>query len=349
MGTAGMLAGNHGSRLQDKVRAMRVFGVVLVLWLASVPASASDTGQALRVAVLKFGTVSWVIDVITHHGLDRKHGLRLSVTPLASTLATKVALQAGSTDVIVSDWLWVSRQRRTGADFTLAPYSTALGAVMVQEASEIEGLADLKGRTVGVAGGPLDKSWLLLTAFARRSAGIDLISETRQVFGAPPLLAEKARQGELDAVLNYWHFCARLEAHGFRRLVDVHAAMAGLGAQGRLPMIGYVFSEAWARKNPELIAGFLKASAEANALLAGSEAEWQRLRPLMRAGDDGTWRALRDRFREGIPKPGTTADGADAALLFGVLAKLGGAKLVGPGESLAAGTFWHGAGPMSSP
>ncbi|MGI9384118.1 MAG: ABC transporter substrate-binding protein, partial [Methyloligellaceae bacterium] len=206
---------------------------------------------------------------------------------------------------------------------------------------------DLKSRTIGVAGGPLDKSWLLLTAFARRSAGIDLIAETHQVFGAPPLLAEKARQGELDAVLNYWHYCARLEAGGFRRLVDVHAAMAGLGAEGRLPMIGYVFSEAWAKRSPELIAGFLRASAEANALLAGSEREWERLRPLMRAGDDTTWRLLRDRFREGIPKPGSSVDDADAALLFGVLVKLGGSKLVGPGGSMAAGTFWRGAGAPS--
>ncbi|MGI9385455.1 MAG: ABC transporter substrate-binding protein, partial [Methyloligellaceae bacterium] len=211
---------------------MRVLGVLVALWLAAVPLSAAQAAKTVRVAVLKFGTVSWVIDVIKHHGLDRKHGLSLDVTPLASTQATKVALQAGSTDIIVSDWLWVSRQRRTGADFALAPYSTALGAIMVPGASPIRRLADLKGRTIGVAGGPLDKSWLLLTAFARRSAGIDLIAETHQVFGAPPLLAEKARQGELDAVLNYWHYCARLEAGGFRRLVDVHAAMAGLGAEG---------------------------------------------------------------------------------------------------------------------
>lgn len=323
---------------------MRVLGVLVALWLAAAQASAAQAGQTVRVAVLKFGTVNWVVDVIKHYGLDRKNGVTLAVTPLASTQATKVALQAGSADIIVSDWLWVSRQRNAGADLVLAPYSTALGAVMVPGRSPAKGLADLRGRTIGVAGGPLDKSWLLLTAFARRSAGIDLIAETRQVFGAPPLLAEKARQGELDAVLNYWHYCARLEAKGFRRLVDVHAAMAALGAERRLPMIGYVFSESWAKRNPELIAGFLKASAEANAMLAGSEREWERLRPLMRAGDDGTWRLLRDRFREGIPEPGSSVSDTDAALLFGVLAKLGGSKLVGPGRGMAAGTFWRGAG-----
>ena len=51
--------------------------------------------------------------------------------------ATNVALQAGAVDIIVTDWLWVSRQRSAGSDLTLFPYSTAVGAIMVREASPI--------------------------------------------------------------------------------------------------------------------------------------------------------------------------------------------------------------------
>jgi len=36
-------------------------------------------------------------------------------------------------DIIVSDWLWVSRERGLGAKLTFYPYSSALGAVMVPE------------------------------------------------------------------------------------------------------------------------------------------------------------------------------------------------------------------------
>ena len=92
--------------------------------------------------------------------------LSLQVVELASPEAGKIALRAGNADIIVSDWLWVSRERALGAKLTFYPYSSALGAVMVPASSPIRTLADLKGRKLAVAGGPIDKSWLLLQAVA---------------------------------------------------------------------------------------------------------------------------------------------------------------------------------------
>ncbi|PMZ86179.1 ABC transporter substrate-binding protein, partial [Pseudomonas sp. FW305-42] len=86
------------------------------------------------------------------------------VTELASPEAGKIALRAGNADIMLSDWLWVSRERALGARLTFYPYSSALGAVMVPAASPIKTLADLKGRKLAVGGGPIDKSWLLLQA-----------------------------------------------------------------------------------------------------------------------------------------------------------------------------------------
>lgn len=313
--------------------------VLFVLLVVPQPALASTNGL-VRIAVLKFGTVSWVLDVIKHHRLDKKEGIDLQITLLAGTQATKVALQAGAADIIVSDWLWVSRQRRSGADFVFRPYSTAVGAVMVREDSPIKSLADLKGAKIGVAGGPLDKSWLFLAAYARKHYSFNLREETNQIFGAPPLLTQKAIQGELDAVLNYWHYCARLEAAGFRRVIEVQDAAKGLGVKSKIPMIGYVFSSAWAGKNKKHIAAFLRATDKANEILKTSNEEWQRLRQLMRAKDDRAWRVLRDRFREGIPSMQQQGNDRDIRVLFGILAKLGGKKLVGSGTELAPGTFW---------
>ena len=70
--------------------------------------------------------------------------------------------------MIVSDWLWVSRQRSEGSDVTQVPYSTAVGAIMVKEDSPIRSVADLKEKKIGVTGGPLDKSWLLIQGLAKR-------------------------------------------------------------------------------------------------------------------------------------------------------------------------------------
>ncbi len=153
--------------------------------------------------------------------LDAEAGLAIDTTELASTEAGKIALKGGAADVIVSDWLWVTRERALGDDLVFYPYSSALGAVMVPANSPIHDFVSLKGRKLGVAGGPLDKSWLLLQALARRS-GVDLAKEAEIAYGAPPLLTQKALQGETDATLTFWNFCAELEAKGMRRAVAMN-------------------------------------------------------------------------------------------------------------------------------
>ncbi|MGW9231847.1 ABC transporter substrate-binding protein [Pseudorhizobium sp. NPDC055634] len=303
------------------------------------PAFGAPDLPKIKVGVLKFGTVSWELDTIKHHGLDRKNGVEVEVLDFAGEDATNVAMLAGDLDIIVSDWLWVSRQRSEGEALTLAPYSTAVGAIMVKEDAGLRQLPDLVGKKIGVAGGPLDKSWLLIQGLARQDHGLDLTEEAEIVYGAPPLLAEKALSGELDAVLNFWHFCARLEAQGFRRMLGADDAARGLGASGPVSALGYVFREEWADGNEAVALNFIRASAEAKALLATSDPEWQRLAPLVRA-DGRTLEVMRDRYREGIPNRPVAEEEADAAKLYGVLAALGGEKLVGKAPRIAPGTYW---------
>jgi NitT/TauT family transport system substrate-binding protein len=52
-------------------------------------------------------------------------------------------------------------------------------------------------------------------------------------------------------------------------------------------------------------------------------------------------RILRDRYRAGIPRRPIADEEADARVLYGVLARLGGAELVGPAPALAPGTFYR--------
>jgi NitT/TauT family transport system substrate-binding protein len=317
----------------------KLLGLAMVL----ASAHAADAAEMVRVGVLKFGTVNWELNTIQHHKLDQAQGVKVEMVALASEDATNVALQAGSVDVIVTDWLWVSRDRAQGRDLTFVPFSSSVGAIMVPADSPTRSLADLKGKKLGVAGGPLDKNWLLIQGLAKRDHGLDLATAAKINYGAPPLLAEKAAQGELDAVLNFWQFCARLEAQGFRRLVSGQDAAKALGTQGPVAAIGYVFHEKWASEHKSAALGFLRASREAKKILGSSDEEWQRLNEVIKATDETTLKTLMTRFREGIPARSLAEEEADAARLYEVLAGLGGEKLVGPSKSMAAGTYWTAA------
>jgi NitT/TauT family transport system substrate-binding protein len=307
-----------------------------LFWLTS-PAQATDT---LRLAIQKTGTVAWELAVIRAHGLDKKADLNIVTVELASPEAGKIALRGGSADVIVADWLWVSRERHLGTQLVFYPYSSALGAVMVPASSSIRTFADLKGRKLAVAGGAIDKNWLLLQA-AMKQDGIDLKSQANVVYGAPPLLAAKTASGEMDATLNYWNFCAALEAKGFRRIGGIEDILPKLGAKGRTAMIGYVFGERWAEKNRDAIARFIAVTQQAKQILASSDEEWDRIASVTGAPDRTTLHTYRTRYREGIPRRSIVDEQSDARTLYRVLAEIGGTDLVGPFKELDPGTFYH--------
>jgi NitT/TauT family transport system substrate-binding protein len=308
--------------------------------LAATPLAACFGADTIRVAVQKTGTFAWELAVIRAHGLDKTANLTIEATELASPEAGKIALRAGNADVMVSDWLWVSRERTLGAKLSFYPYSSTLGAVMVPTSSPIRSLTDLRGSKLAVAGGPIDKSWLLLQA-AVKQEGLDLKSGATIVYGAPPLLAAKAVGGEVDAVVNFWNFCAALEAKGFRRLAGIEDILPKLGAKGRIAMIGYVFDEGWANANRDAVERFITMTRAAKEILAKSDDEWEKIAPMTGAADAATVHAYRDRYREGIPRRSIADEEADAQVLYRVLAKIGGSELVGSATELAPGTFYH--------
>lgn len=295
--------------------------------------------EALRIAVLKFGTVNWELDTILREGLAAQYGVDLQVRGVASGSAGKIAFESGGADMIVSDWIWVARQRAAGRDYVFAPYSRSVGSLIVAGDSPARDITDLRGARIGVAGGPLDKGWLILQAHGRAQR-IDLARDAEPVFGAPPLLMQQGLSGALDAVLTYWHFEARMRAQGFRRLIRVGEAAAALGLPGDIPLLGYVFREALLRERPGMVAGFLAASAQAKSLLAEDDAVWDALRPRMKAETPEIFEALRTGFRKGIPHGPVDEDGA--AALFAKLAELGGERLVGEAKALPAGVFHVG-------
>ena len=321
-------------------RALAFGASLLGALVMSMAAQAADLGT-IRIGVLQFGTVSWELDVIKQHELDAKEGFTLEVTGFASNDAADIALMGEAVDGIVEDWLWVSRQRADGVPLTFIPYSSSVGALMVPTDGSIDSLADLEGKRLGIAGGPLDKSWLLIQALAKEQ-GVDLAEVSELVYGAPPLLAEKFKSGELDAVINYWHYAARLEAEGHRRLLDVTQAQEGLGVPADTPQLGYVFREEWADEHPDLVQAFARASRAAKAVMDESDEEWERLRALTRAEDDATLDALKRRYREGIVHSWGDRERQAAGQLYGVLAELGGEELVGSSPVLVDGTFWSG-------
>ena len=319
---------------------MRALTKILV-GLTALAASfglARAEAPTLKAAVLKIGTVNWELDTIKHFGFDKANGFTLDVAGMAGTAATRVALLAGEADIAVADWIWVARQRAEGKNLMFIPYSKSVGSLMVKKGNPAKTLADLAGQKIGIAGGPVDKSWLILQAYAKQKHGMDLKAQTEQVFGSPPLIFKSALSGEVDGAINFWHFAAKMGTRGLKPLVNVIDAAKELGLDPDMPLLGYVVRGELAEENPNLVAGLMAASRAAKEKLRDDSTAWDRLRPKMRAKEDRDFEALKAGFIAGIPNPGPVDTNA-AAKMLELMAELGGEKLVGNATTLPDGVF----------
>lgn len=310
-------------------RRQACLGAAATMIAAATPARAA---ARIRIATQKTGTFSWELELMRARGLDKAGGFEIDVVELASPDAGRIALRGGSADVIVTDLTWIARQRALGDRMLFHPYSSTIGAIMVAETSPIRALGDLRGRKLGVAGGPLDKSFVLLNALAARSK-LDLSREAQLVYGAPPLLTQKLLQGELDALLTYWNFAAHLQARGHRELINMADVQTALGASAPVAFLGYGFSEAFAQRQRAALDAFLRAGRRTKELIVADDDAWAQIAPRTGVDDPRERDLYRRLYAAGVPRDDAAAR-EDALRLLALLDAAEGGKLGAPDAGL---------------
>ncbi len=293
----------------------------------------------IRLGVLSSGTLSWELAAMQHENLPDSSGLVLESIPLTDQQAGKVALQAGSVDIIISDWVWVSSMRLQGRDYSFYPYSSSAGGLMVPANSPIKTLSDLQGKKLGIAGGELDKNWAILQALALQQK-INLNQALEKVYAAPPLLNQQLLNQRIDALLTYWQFAARLEAQGYRQLLSGEEMIQALGVTQTIPSLGYVFKQSWADQNKAALQLFLKKAQAAKNTLCDSQQAWQKIIKLTETQDVVTQQQLRTRYCQGRIAQWGVAEQKAVDTLYQKLQQIEDSKLTSSKAPLPVEMFW---------
>ena len=125
---------------------MRIILYIIVFFL-SIIFSANVVfakNNEITIGLLKFGTVNWEIDIIKTNKLDQKNNIKIKTKFFANKNAAAIALQGNAVDIIVTDWIWVSRQRSENRKYVFYPHSMSIGGIMVSHDSEIMTISDLE-------------------------------------------------------------------------------------------------------------------------------------------------------------------------------------------------------------
>ena len=287
--------------------------IVVALAFAATGAAAADR---IRLAVQRTGTLAWELDVIKTHGLDRKADLDIEPSSWPRTEAGKIALKGGSADLMLSDWLWVARERSLGDSLVFYPSSSTLGAVMVPAHSPIRNIADLKGSKLAVAGGPIDKSWLLLQALARRAgvdlkkAGDDRLRRAAAAVGEGAAGRDRRHADVLELLRRAREQGAQARHRDGRRSCRPRRQRAGRDRRLHLRRAP------GPRATDRRVDRFLDAARQAKEILAGSEAEWQRLAPRIGVTDAERARDLSPALCRRHPAPAARRRGGRRARAY---------------------------------
>ena len=314
------------------------FFLIFLIFFSIVDTKAEE--NTLNIGLLKWGSVNWEMNIIEHNKLDKKNNVIIKKKFFSTKNAAAIALQGKAVDVIVTDWIWVSRQKAENKSYFFYPHSMSVGGIIVKHDSEIIDLNTLKNKKLGIAGSSIDKSWLLFRAYSKKKMAVDPINFLKPTYAAPPLLNEFIERNEIDAVLNYWHYNARLKSKGYRELISVENILKDLGIKTKIPAFGWVFSEKFGKENKNLINNFLKASKEAKRIMLSSDNEWERIFPLTKANDRTTLINLRDAYRNGIPLSFGNNEIEETKKVFKILAEYGGRNLVGKKNEISPNIFW---------
>lgn len=260
----------------------------------------SFIGQAAAQDVVKIillpGTQLFPIMTMEKQGIDKKYNLVLEKRKVVSVSALYTSLRAGEVDVGFGAWISIALFRSKGAPLTNV-YSMYgyTNDVLVKADSPLKSFTDLKGKRVGLFGGPAAGTTALFRLECIKFFGFDPLKESKIQFGAPPLLKGLVAKGEVDAALLLDPIIVSMLETGKYRSIgnigDIYREKTGQ----QLMLVSVVANENFAKKNPDAVKRFVKAYKESVLYIKSHPEIWSWLAKAVRIKTDAGARLLKNR------------------------------------------------------
>jgi NitT/TauT family transport system substrate-binding protein len=255
---------------------LAIYGSVPRAALAAAEATGGEKAKQATVKVIVIdGTQRFPIYAMRTRGIADKYNLKVEEIPVSGPQAQYTAMQTGDFQVATTAWFPVVLMRAQGYKFTIVfPVSSYTDDIVVPADSPLKSMADLKGKRVGISGGPASSGTWIFRTEAVRFFGFDPMKDAKVQFGAAPLLTGLMENNELDAVLIQNPQVVRLlETKKFRSLAsfgDIWREKTGQDVM----LVTIVMNEDWAKANREIAKRFVAAFKESAEYLKAHAEVW---------------------------------------------------------------------------
>ncbi|MBI3090962.1 MAG: ABC transporter substrate-binding protein [Candidatus Tectomicrobia bacterium] len=250
-------------------------GVMLGLLLGMGLAARAQGLVDVRVYVLQ-GTQMFPVEIMQRQKIAEKHGLRIIRRDVVSVSALYTALTGNEVDISFPAWASNVLFRSQGMKLvTVFPLIGFVNDILVRKDSPIQTFADLKGKRLGVFGGPAGTTSMVFRTIGKKYFGFDPLIDASLRYGSPVLQANLLEKGELDAVLTLHPLTSKfLTTKPFRSIMDIGKFWKEKTGQDML-LVTITTNEDFIAKHPEAVRGFVAAYKEAVGYINSHPEVWK--------------------------------------------------------------------------
>src|SRR5262245_3391487 len=243
---------------------LRKLGIASVcLLLTACAAAGRRDGSSERTFKLGLtgGAQEFVDFVMEGHGLLDQVGLKADKVKSLSPANLHLMVAERKVDIGFGGFTTMATARGEGNDLiVIYGVFSPVNMVFVRKDSSIKTVADLKGKKLGIFGGPGSTTFAFLAVLAKNWYGIDLFHDAELVTAPGPALAELLGKGDIDAaLLGTVESIQNFAQDRYRVLVDLSAEYKAHQG-GRAPAhVTVATNEEFAKAHPDIVRDYLKA------------------------------------------------------------------------------------------
>jgi NitT/TauT family transport system substrate-binding protein len=284
-----------------------VYGLLLVL-CASLLVGSDARGAEGQAVTIRFGhvqsTTTFPLSLGLERGIFKRRGLTVVPKPYADFGALYIGHRAGEIDMGSGGMASIVELHARGVPLKVIWGSSRMNNdILVRADSKIKDPGELKGRRIGVLGGPTSTSANMLMGVLQAYYGFDPRKDGKVQYGASALLASLLQRGEVEAFMSNDPITAIELAKGHVKSIGeigkIHASHGG-----HHPTVGGIsVSDQLAAEHPNAVSAFLVAWMEAVTILKKDRKVWEELsRSVLGMKDDKIvamlWERLPDLWPE---------------------------------------------------
>ena len=271
--------------------------VALLLVVCGDALRAADEGKPTRVKVAVIeGNQLFPVQIMQTKGIADKYRLQIELIRTAGPQALYTILQTGDFHVAFGGWLSIALMRGQGFKLTnVYSMQAYTNDVMVMTDSPLKNMAELKGKRLGLFGGPTAATSWLFRVVAVKFFGFDPMKESKVHYGAPALLIAMLERGELDAILILDPQISQLlETGKFRSIANIGDIWRAKTGQNPM-LVAVTMNEPWAKANTAVAERFVAGFKEALTYLKTTPEAWPEIAKAMGIKTEGGAKLLYQR------------------------------------------------------